>query len=100
MGFLKKIFKGVKKVFSKIGKGIKKVVKKVGKFVNKLGIVGQIGLMFALPGIGEWLSTTVGGWVTALGKGGAIAQGAGTVLNGALRFSQTVGNFTENGYMG
>lgn len=92
MGFLKKIFKGVKKVFSKIGKGIKKVVKKVGKFVNKLGIVGQIGLMFALPGIGEWLSNTVGGWVTALGKGGAIAQGAGTVLNGALRFSQTVGN--------
>lgn len=92
MGFLKKIFKGVKKVFSKIGKGIKKVVKKVGKFVNKLGIVGQIGLMFALPAIGGWLSNTVGGWVTALGQGGAISQGVGTVLNGALRFSQTVGN--------
>ena len=50
---LGKIFKGIKKVVKKIGRGIKKVAKKVGKFVGKiiepfqkLGIVGQIGLMF------------------------------------------------------
>ena len=56
MGFFKKIFKGVKKVFKKIGRGIKKVVKGVGKFMNKIGIVGQIALMF-IPGIGPMLST-------------------------------------------
>ena len=46
MGFFSKIFKGVKKVFKKIGKGIKKVAMKVGKFMDKIGIVGQIALMF------------------------------------------------------
>ena len=54
MGFFKKIFKGVKRVFKKIGKGIMKVVKGVGKFMNKIGIVGQIALMF-LP-LGPMLS--------------------------------------------
>ena len=46
MGFFKKIFKGVKKVFKKIGKGIKGVFKGIGKFMNKIGIVGQLALMF------------------------------------------------------
>ena len=53
---LGKIFKGIKKVVKKIGRGIKKVAKKVGKFVGKiiaplqkLGIVGQIGLLFLMP---------------------------------------------------
>ena len=49
MGFLSKLFKGVKKFVKKIGKGIKKIVKKVGMAVGKLGIVGQIGMMFLMP---------------------------------------------------
>lgn len=92
MGFLRKVWKGVKKVFKKIGKGIKKVVGKVGKFMDKIGIVGQIALMFILPGIGTWLSTTVQAWATTLGGMGAFAQGVGTVLQGALNFAQTAGN--------
>ena len=46
MGFLSKLWKGVKKTFKKIFKPIKKVFKTIGKFVNKLGIVGQIAMMF------------------------------------------------------
>ena len=49
MGFLSKIWRGVKKVFKKIGKGVKKVFAKIGKFADKFGVVGQIGLML-IPG--------------------------------------------------
>jgi len=59
MGFLKKIFKGIKKVVKKIGKGIKKVAKGLSKAFGKLGILGQIGLMF-LPGVGQILSGMLG----------------------------------------
>ena len=59
---LSKLFKGIGRIVKKIGRGIKKVVKKVGKFVGKivkpfkkLGIVGQIGLMFLMPYAAGWL---------------------------------------------
>jgi hypothetical protein len=42
---MERIKKGVKKV----ARGIKKVVKKVGAAIGKLGIVGQIGMMFLMP---------------------------------------------------
>tara|TARA_R110002012_G_scaffold256163_1_gene436218 strand:+ start:3413 stop:4735 length:1323 start_codon:yes stop_codon:yes gene_type:complete len=100
MGFFKKIFKGVKKVFKKIGKGIKGVFKGIGKFMNKIGIVGQIALMF-VPGIGPMLNgllkglggmashvlTTYGG---ALGN--SIVQGAQFVIGKAGEFAGAVKN--------
>ena len=46
MGFLKKVFKGVKKVAKKIGKGIKKIAKKVAGALGKIGPIGQLALMF------------------------------------------------------
>ncbi|MAC52500.1 MAG: hypothetical protein CME31_08140 [Gimesia sp.] len=116
MGFFKKIFKGVKKVFKEVGRGIKKVVKGVGKFMNKIGIVGQIALMF-IP-FGQLLGPifqTMGGWAaTALqamgplgnsilrgaqfviGKAGAFVAGAkntfGTITGGIKTF---FGEFTK-----
>ena len=48
MGLFKKIFKGIGKVFKGIGKGIKKGFAKFGKFIDKLGIFGQIGIMFIM----------------------------------------------------
>ena len=39
----------IKKFFKRIGRAIKKGFKKIGKFIGKLGIVGQIGLMFLMP---------------------------------------------------
>ena len=101
MGFFKKIFRGVKKVFKKIGRGIKKVVKGVGKFMNKIGIVGQIALMF-LP-IGPMLSAfmkgfqgvaagIVGAGVNMGGFLGSVVKGAGLVLQKAHAFAGAVGN--------
>ena len=64
MGIIKKIFKGVGKVFKKIGKGIKSAFKKFGKFMGKIGILGQIAMMFILPGIGNGLLANLGNWAT------------------------------------
>ena len=52
MGFLSKLWKGIKKTFKKIFKPIKKVFKSVGKFMGKIGVVGQIAMMFLpIPGL-------------------------------------------------
>ena len=99
MGFFSKIFKGVKKVFKKIGKGIKGVFKGIGKFMNKIGVAGQIALMF-VPGIGPMLSGMLKGLggvaATALGSmgtvGNAILSGAKFVIGKASAFAGGVKN--------
>jgi hypothetical protein len=110
MGFFKKLFKGVGKVFKKIGRGIKKTVGKFGKFMDKIGVVGQIGMALILPGIGNALasgvgsmlglqgvtgmSTLVGGASGAgglLGSSNALLQGAGKVLQFAGKVASAPG---------
>jgi len=101
MGFFKKVFGGVAKVFRKIGRGIKKVVGKVGQFMNKIGIIGQIAMAFILPGIGNMLMNGIGGVASSMvtntlgGIGGAIVRGAGHVVNAAHKFV-TVGKNAFN----
>ena len=91
MGILKKIFKGVGKVFKKIGKGIKRAFKKFGKFMGKIGILGQIAMMFILPGIGNAFLANMGSWAATLGaKSSLIAKGMGRILAGAHRFGTVV----------
>lgn len=98
MGFFSKLWRGVKKVFKKIGKGIKSAVKGIGKFVGKLGIVGQIGMMFFMPHVAGFLMKGLGGAAQALmgaagkGLGGTLARGLGTVLDTAHKFATTAGN--------
>ena len=115
MGFFKKIFRGVKKVFKKIGRGIKKGFQKFGKFMNKIGIVGQIAMMFILPMVGNalvagmssmlglqggtGLSTLAGTAATAttagtglLGSTSALLRAAGAVVKGAGAFAKIPGN--------
>ena len=94
MGFLSKVFKGVKKVVKKIGKGIKSAFKKVGKFMGKIGIVGQIALGLLLPGIGTMLGSLAGSMMgtTIGGITGAMIKGAGYVLNTAVKIGTGIGN--------
>ena len=101
MGFFKKIFKGVGKVFKKIGRGIKKAVGKFGKFMNKAGILGQVAMMFILPGIGQALGSAFTGLIgtattattagTGLLGGGALSQAAGKVLQFAGKVASAPG---------
>lgn len=96
MGFFSKIWKGVKKGFKKLFTPIKSVFKTIGKFMNKIGIVGQIAMMFIpIPGLGALMSSmgsALGGAATALGaSGNIIAQGAGKLLSGALKVGTKIG---------
>tara|TARA_B110000977_G_scaffold197989_1_gene281852 strand:- start:7120 stop:8283 length:1164 start_codon:yes stop_codon:yes gene_type:complete len=101
MGFFSKVFKGIKKGFKKIGKGIKKGFAKFGKFMGKLGIMGQIAMMFIMPGIGGALMKGLGGigqsLMTAMaGSGNIILQGAAKVMQGAANFVSKAGNVFRN----
>jgi len=107
MGFLSKIFKGVKKVVKKVGKAISKpfsIIKKIGSrvvknvksafkkvagFMGKLGPFGSIALSFLLPGIGSIL----GGWAnTMMASANGFIAGAGNVLNAAINVGTKIGN--------
>ena len=90
MGFLSKLWKGVKKTVKKIGKGIKKGIMKVGKFMDKIGIVGQIGLSLIMPGIGGMLGNWAGSMMAYQGMGAGIVNAAGTVLNAAVNIGSKV----------
>jgi len=92
MGFLSKLWKGVKKTVKKIFKPIKKVFKKVGKFMNKIGIVGQLAMSFILPGIGNALMAGFGSATAALAGGalGSIGKAAGWILGKAGTFAKTI----------
>lgn len=89
MGLLSKLWKGVKKTVKKIAKGVKKVFKKIGSAVGKLGIVGQIGMMFLMPYAMGALSSfagsalgTVGQWsANLLSQSGIGAKALGHGLN-------------------
>ena len=116
MGFLKKVFGGVKKHVKKITKGIMKamkpmgkvigkVMKPFGKIMNKLGPVGSMALMFilpmALPAIWGSFGTAVSGMTGPLGsllKGvHAVGSAAGNVystVTGAI--SDTIGKIAGN----
>lgn len=91
MGFFKKIFKGIGKIFKKIGKGVKKAFKGFGKFMNKIGVVGQIAMMFIPFGqiFGPMLQGLQSSFLGVLGKGLASAspliKGASTLVNAAYK---------------
>ena len=98
--FIKKVVKGVGKVFKKIGKGIKSAFKKIGKFMGKIGIIGQIGLALILPGVGQMLSgllvgtgSTVGGLAGALQGMGAVGQAASSFIQNAVKVASNTSKF-------
>jgi len=89
MGLFSKVWKGIKKIGKKIAKGVKKTFKKIGAAIGKLGVVGQIGMMFLMPYATGALSSfagsalgTVGQWsANLLSKSGIGAKALGHTLN-------------------
>ncbi len=90
MGFFSKIWKGIKKTFKKIFKPIKKVFKSIGKFMGKIGIAGQLAMMFLpIPGLGTLFSGLGKAGSTALewlAKKGAVGSAAASVIGSAAKF--------------
>jgi hypothetical protein len=98
MSFLSALFKPLKKIVKKIGKKVKKVFKKIGKAIGKLGIVGQIGMMFLMPyaagALGSFFGTagTLSKWgATLLSKGGIASKALGHTLNAINTVGTTIG---------
>ena len=96
MGFLSKIWRGVKKVFKKIGKGVKKVFAKIGKFADKFGVVGQIGLMLIpwgtvfsslFGGIGSGFMNAI---AAGMEHGNRFISGASHLINAAVGVGTTI----------
>ena len=96
MGFLSKIWRGVKKVFKKIGKGVKKVFAKIGKFGDKFGVVGQIGLMLIpwgtvfsslFGGIGSGFMNAI---AAGMEHGNRFISGASHLINAAVGVGTTI----------
>lgn len=75
MGFFSKVWKGIKTGVKSIGKGIKKAFKKFGKFMGEIGILGQVAMMFILPGIGEMIGSA---WSGIAGQTAAQAGASAT----------------------
>ena len=94
MGFLSKLWKGIKKTFKKIFKPIKKIFKSVGKFMGKIGVVGQIAMMFLpIPGLGALFGGLGSAGSKALGwlnKFGAVGQGAAKIIGSGYKFVRAV----------
>ena len=89
MGFFSKIWKGIKKTVKKIGKGIKGAFKKFGKFMGKIGILGQVAMMFLMPYVGAALG---GLWTGIAGQTAAQATAAAagaTATAGAITTGAT-----------
>jgi hypothetical protein len=98
MGLLGALFKPFKKLVKKIGKKVKKVFKKIGKAIGKLGIVGQIGMMFLMPyaagALGSFFGTagTLSKWgATLLSKPGIGRAALGHTLNAINTVGTTIG---------
>ena len=90
MGILSKVWKGVKTGVKSVARGIKKAFQSFGKFMNKIGIVGQIAMMFILPAIGNAIMGTT--------AAGASAAAASTLASeAALVAGQTAAQATAAG---
>ena len=86
MGFLSKVWKGIKKTVKKIGKGIKKVVKGFSKAIGKLGVVGQLGMMFLMP----YAFNALGGWIGQAGTW--MSKTAGNLIASSNPIGQALGH--------
>jgi hypothetical protein len=98
MGLLKKLWKGVKKVVKKIGKGIKKVVGKIGAAIGKLGIIGQIGMMFLMPYAMAGLSSFFGGVGAKIATWSANLATSNPLVSKFLGAVHKAGSMAVNAY--
>lgn len=97
MSIFKSIRKGIKSFFKGIGKRLKSAFKRFGKFMNKIGVLGQIGLMFILPGVGNMIASAWSG-VAGQTAAQATASAAGQVTaSAAAEAGSTVAQATAKG---
>lgn len=85
MGFFSKVWKGIKKTVNKIAKPIAKLFAPVNKFFGKFGVLGQIGLMIAMPYAFAAMSSF-------FAAGGTLSTWAGTLMKSANIGAKALGH--------
>ncbi len=85
MGFFSKAWKGIKKTVNKIAKPIAKLFAPVNKFFGKFGVLGQIGLMIAMPYAFAAMSSF-------FAAGGTLSTWAGTLMKSANVGAKALGH--------
>ena len=85
MGFFSKVWKGIKKTVNKIAKPIAKLFAPVNKFFGKFGVLGQIGLMIAMPYAFAAMSSF-------FAAGGTLSTWAGTLMKSANVGAKALGH--------
>jgi hypothetical protein len=96
---IKKIAKvtGIDKIIRKVGRGIKKAFVSFGKFMNKIGVVGQIAMMFILPAVGTTLMSGLNAFGTAAAaSSNFIVKGLGHLAKFTHTAISTTGNVFSN----
>ena len=83
MGILSKVWKGLKTAVKSTARRVKKAFQSFGKFMNKIGIVGQIAMMFILPAIGTALLGTTAAGAAAAAQA-AVTAGTATAAQVAV----------------
>lgn len=86
MKFIKKAFKKIKKGIKKVGKVFSKALDKLGisKILGKMGPLGSMALMFAMPYMGAWWS--------GLGAASPATSFIGQAAQTLHKMASTVGN--------
>jgi len=86
MKFIKKAFKKIKKGIKKVGKVFSKALDKLGisKILGKMGPLGSMALMFAMPYLGAWWS--------GLGAASPATSFIGQAAQTLHKMASTVGN--------
>ena len=105
-------FKAVGKAFKAVGKGIMKGFKAVGKTMNKLGIVGQIGMMMLTSGIASAAFSSFGSMASGFFQSAAqgsgffsklvtsIATGVRTIVSAPLEAGKSIFSNVTQGVLG
>ena len=86
----KKIWRGVKKLGKKIGKAFNRVFKGVGKFLGKLGPIGTLAMIIAMPYIGSYLWQGFGSWA------GGLSGNFGKIMNGVYKAGNSLHGVYKN----
>ena len=105
-------FKAIGKAFKSVGKGIMKGFRAVGKTMNKLGIVGQIGMMMLTSGIANAAFSSFGSMAGGFFQSAAasdgffskfvtgVATGVRTIASAPLKMGKSIFSNVTQGVLG
>ena len=94
----RRALKGIGKIFESVGREIKDTFKSFGKFMGKTGILGQVAMTFALPGLGGFIANGLGGILDLGTDQGSMGNLFANMAGSSNKFLQSLGKGLTFGY--